>query len=410
MSVFTNAMQQLDAAAKLAPLDPSVVEFLHHPQRIVDVEFPVKMDNGSWRFFRGFRVQWNNARGPYKGGIRYHEQVDMDEVKALSFWMSIKCAVVNIPYGGGKGGVAVNPKLLSAGELERLTRAYTRSIADVIGSDKDIPAPDVNTNPLLMDIIADEYAKTVGHPDLAVVTGKTLDHGGSEGRGAATGQGAFYVFQSYAKKFGLAPGLRVAVQGFGNAGQHIARLFHQAGYPVVAVSDSQSGIFSEQGLDILEAIKYKNAHGKVEGFPGSQTISQEALLTSVCDVLVPAALENQLTGEIAKRVQVKLILEVANGPTTPEADAVFAERNIPVVPDVLANGGGVATSYYEWVQNKESAHWSEAEVFAKLEPLMQAAADETIQAADRYHVTQRQAAFIVAIGRIGEALNAKAFV
>ncbi|MDO8584129.1 MAG: Glu/Leu/Phe/Val dehydrogenase [bacterium] len=403
MSVFTNAMQQLDRAATFAHLDPVVLERLHHSDRIVDVEFSVLMDDGSVKIFRGYRVQWNNARGPYKGGIRFHPQVEMDEVKALSFWMTIKCAVVNIPYGGGKGGVTVDPKKLSKGELERLSRAFIRSIADVIGSDKDVPAPDVNTNPQIMDWMVDEYGRVIGHEDLAVITGKSLEHGGSEGRGAATGQGAFYVFASYQKALNLGAGLKVAVQGFGNAGQSIAELMMKAGHLVVALSDSNGAITKNDGIDVTAAIAYKKEKGVLAGFPGSETKTQEELLTCDCDVLFPSALENQLTGIIAPNVKAKLIVEVANGPTTPEADVEFFKRRIPVVPDVLANAGGVATSYFEWYQNKKNEHWTEAEVLEKLKPLMDEAANAVMQTAQKYSVTDRQAAFILAVERITEA-------
>ncbi|HEU0051443.1 MAG TPA: Glu/Leu/Phe/Val dehydrogenase [Patescibacteria group bacterium] len=407
MSVFTNAMQQLDRATTFARLDPFTLERMHRPERIIDVEFPVVMDDGTVKFFHGYRVQWNDARGPFKGGIRFHSQVEMDEVKALAFWMTIKCAVVNIPYGGGKGGVTVDPKKLSKSELERLTRAFTRAIADVIGSDKDVPAPDVNTNPEIMDWLADEYAHALGHQDLAVVTGKSLAHGGSEGRGTATGQGAFYVFEAYRSALNLGASLRIAVQGFGNAGQSIADLLQRAGHKIVALSDSNGAIFSKEGIDIQAAKKYKAKKGVLAGFPGSESKTQEELLTCDCDVLVPSALENQLTASIAPNVKAKLILEIANGPTTPEADIEFFKRRITVVPDVLANAGGVATSYFEWVQNKKQEHWSEPEVFEKLERLMAEASKAVRQTAGKYQVTERQAAFILAIERVAEAERAR---
>ncbi len=403
MNPFTNAMRQLELAATIAPLDSMTLERLRHPQRIVEVQFPVQMDDGSTRFFHGYRVQWNNDRGPFKGGLRFHAQVEMDEVKALAFWMTIKCAVAGIPFGGGKGGVTVNPKELSKGELERLMRAFTRSIADVIGPDKDIPAPDVNTNPPLMDILADEYGKIIGHAEPAVVTGKTIEHGGSEGRGIATGQGGYYVFDVYRQKFGFDPESgSVVVRGFGNAGQVIAKLFHHHGYRVIAVSDSQGGIHDERGLDIPALIKYKEATGQVKGFFGAREINQEQLLTLPCGVLVPSALENQLTGEIAPRVQAQMILELANGPTTPEADAYFAKHGTIVIPDVLANAGGVTTSFLEWQQNKIGEHWSEQEVFSRMEPLMREAAKAVIHTAEKYGATQRQAAFVLAIERLEE--------
>ncbi|MBM3204843.1 Glu/Leu/Phe/Val dehydrogenase [Candidatus Uhrbacteria bacterium] len=405
-NAFENAMKQLAEVAKRAPgvVGTEIVEYLHHPVRIVDVEFPVVMDNGSRTFFHGYRVQWNNLRGPFKGGLRFHPQVDMDEVKALAFWMTIKCAVVNIPYGGGKGGVAVDPKRLSAGELERLTRAFTRSIADVIGSDKDIPAPDVNTNAQIMDWMVDEYGKITGKIDYALITGKSLGNGGSEGRGTATGQGAWYVFEAYQKKLGLGETCKVAVQGFGNAGQVIASLFYQHGHQVVAVSDSHGGIYQENGLDIPAVITHKTSTKTLAGFPGAKEMSQEDLLTCACDVIAPSALENQFTKEIAPRVQAKVILELANGPTTPEADEIFAQKNVTVIPDVLANSGGVATSFFEWQQNKSNEHWTEQQVFEKLKGLMDAASQDVISIADQHHLTQRQAAFVLALKRIGEKI------
>ncbi|MSR84856.1 Glu/Leu/Phe/Val dehydrogenase [Candidatus Uhrbacteria bacterium] len=406
MSAFTNAMRQLDLAATIAPLDPKTLDALHHPARTINVEFSIVMDDGSTRFFHGYRVQWNNVRGPFKGGLRFHTQVDLDEVKALAFWMTIKCAVAGIPFGGGKGGVTVNPKELSSGELERLTRAFTRAIADCIGSDKDIPAPDVNTTPQIMDWLADEYGKVIGHQDLAVVTGKTVGKGGSEGRGTATAQGGFYVFDVYRQKFGVDPeSLSVVIQGFGNAGETMAKIFHHHGYKVVAVSDSKGGIHSEHGLDIPGVIEHKKKTGSVTGFNNLETLTQEQLLTLPCGLLVPSALENQLTAEIAPRVQAQMILELANGPTTPEADAYFAKHGVTVIPDVLANSGGVTTSFLEWQQNKIGEHWDEGRVFQRLEPLMRQAAQDVISTAEKYGATQREAAFILAIERIAEAMK-----
>jgi glutamate dehydrogenase/leucine dehydrogenase len=406
MSVFENAMRQLEAAAKVAKVEPEVIERLRHHERVLDVHVPVKMDDGSTKLFHGYRVQWNSARGPYKGGIRYHEQVDMDEVKALSFWMAIKCAVVGIPYGGGKGGVAVNPKELSKDELERLTRGFTRAIADGIGPDKDIPAPDVNTTPAIMDILADEYGKIVGAFQPAVVTGKTIAKGGSEGRGTATAQGGYYVFEAFRAKVGMDPeSATVVVQGFGNAGHVIATLFHHHGYKVVAVSDSKGGIHDEKGLDIPALITHKEQTGSVVGFQGLATLSQTDVLTLPCGVLVPSALENQLTAEIAPKVCAQLVLELANGPTTPEADAYFAEHGVVVIPDVLANAGGVTVSFLEWQQNKANEHWTEEEVFARMKPLMVEASKAVAETAEKYSVTHRQAAFVLAIERIGEAMK-----
>lgn len=402
MSAFENAMRQLDIAAKSAQVLPVVLERLRAPERAVDVVFPVKMDDGHVEFMHGYRVQYNSARGPYKGGLRFHSRVDVDEVKALSFWMAIKCAVVDVPFGGGKGGVTVNPKSLSVGELERLTRAFTRAIADIIGPQKDVPAPDVNTTPQIMDWLADEYAKVVGRPTPAVVTGKTIAGGGSEGRGVATGRGAFYVFETFKVAHGLArDGLKVSVQGFGNAGQEIARLFREAGHKVIAVSDSSGAVVKDDGLDIPVLIARKNETGSLGEVGSGRRVSNEEMLELECDVLVPAALEGQLTAENAARVKARLVLEVANGPTTSEADAIFAERGVVVIPDVLANAGGVTVSYLEWDQNNKSEHWSEADVLDRLKGIMATASTAIIQRAEQGVLTYRQAAFALAIERIG---------
>ena len=399
-------MRQLDLAATAMHLDAFTLDRLRHPQRIVEVDFPVKMDDGAVRLFHGYRVQWNDARGPFKGGIRYHQQTDLDEVKALSFWMTVKCAVANIPFGGGKGGVTVNPKELSKAELEDLTRSFTRAIADVIGPEKDVPAPDVNTTPQIMDWLADEYGKYVGKESLAVVTGKSLGKGGSEGRGTATGQGAYYVFEAYREKLGLDPeSSTVAVQGFGNAGQEIARLFHHHGYRVVAVSDSQGGVHDENGLDIPQLIKLKAETGRVTRLPEARDITNDELLRIPCGVLVPSALENAITADVAHEVKAQLVLEVANGPTTPEADAILAKHGITVIPDVLANSGGVTTSFLEWQQNMTGEHWTEAEVFERLKPMMDDASAAVMRVADEFGVTQREAAFISALQRLDKAIH-----
>lgn len=406
MSAFSNAMRQLDLAATAMHLDAFTLERLRHPQRIVEVDFPVKLDDGATKLFHGYRVQWNDARGPFKGGLRFHPQTDLDEVKALSFWMTIKCAVANIPFGGGKGGVTVNPKELSKSELEGLTRSFTRAIADVIGPEKDVPAPDVNTTPQIMDWLADEYGKYVGKESLAVVTGKTLAHGGSEGRGTATGQGAYYVFEAYRAKLGLDPeSSTVAVQGFGNAGQEIARLFHHHGYKVVAVSDSQGGVHDEDGLDIPQVIKLKNETGRVTRVGDARDITNDELLRIPCGILVPSALENAITADVAHEVKAQLVLEVANGPTTPEADAILAKRGITIIPDVLANSGGVTTSFLEWQQNMTGEKWTEAEVFDRLKPIMDDASAAVMAAADEFGVTQREAAFIAALKRLDQAIR-----
>lgn len=406
MEVFKNAIAQLDAAAKAANADPSTVEVLRRATRTVQVSFPVKMDDGSTRIFEGYRVQHNDARGPFKGGIRFHQDADMDEVKALAFWMAIKCAAVNVPFGGGKGGITIDPKSVSKGELERVTRGYIRLLAPVIGPDTDVPAPDVGTDGEVMGWIVDEYSKYAGNPSPAVVTGKPIALGGSLGREAATGQGGIYVLDAFVKDAGLQPAdLRVAVQGFGNVGYHFARLAHERGYKIIAVSDSRGGVHAADGLDPVALAAHKKTFGALSGFAGTTDIAGADILTLDCDVLVPAALENQLTVANASAVKAKIILELANGPTTPEADADFAKRGIAVLPDVLANSGGVAVSYYEWEQNRRDEKWSEEDVAKKLEPLMAAAYDAVRAMAKKHDTTMRLAAFAVAIERIGAAMK-----
>lgn len=405
MDVFKNAIAQLEAAAEATGADPLVTERLRRAKRTVQVSFPVKMDDGTERIFEGYRVQHDDARGPFKGGIRFHPQADMDEVKALAFWMAIKCAAVDVPFGGGKGGVTIDPKAVSKAELERVTRAYVRAIAPVIGPDTDVPAPDVGTDGTVMSWIVDEFSKFAGKPSPAVVTGKPIGLGGSLGREAATGQGGLYVLESHVAAAGLDKGaLRVAVQGFGNVGYHFARLAHEAGYKIVALSDSRGGIYDAGGIDPKAAAVHKEQTGSLKGFAGSMELPNDSILLCDCDVLVPAALENQFTGENAADVKAQVILELANGPTSPAADAIFHGRGIAVLPDVLANAGGVAVSYYEWEQNRRGEKWSEEEVNAKLKPLMEAAFAAIRAKSQQHGCTMRLAAFGVAIERIGKAM------
>ncbi len=402
MSVLDNAMKQLDKAAALVPEHKAVVERLRHPDRKVEVTIPLKQGNET-KYFSGYRVQWNNQRGPYKGGIRFHPQVDLDEVQALAFWMTMKCAVLDIPYGGGKGGVSVDPKALTQEEREEVMRGFVRRMVEVVGPEKDVPAPDVNTTSRLMDVFAEEYSKLVGKSSPAVVTGKSLDQGGSAGRAEATARGAFAVWKVYRDLLPADHVWRVVVQGFGNAGQHIARLFHEAGQKVIAVSDSRGAILSEQGLDIPALEQFKAKEGTVVGLPGSKTITQEELLTTECDVLAPSALENQLTGEIAPRVKTKLVLELANGPTTPEGDVALQKLGVTVAPDILTNAGGVTVSYFEWYQNMHSEKWSEAEVYQKMNEKMEANAKAVREYSTRFQCPDRVAAFVLAIERIAKA-------
>lgn len=412
---FDSAMAQLDKAAKIINLDPNIHRILEHPDRLIKVAIPVKLDNGSVKVFAGHRIQYNNALGVYKGGIRYHPDVSKDEVKALSFWMAIKCAVVNIPMGGGKGGVIVHPKDLSEGELERLSRGYMKKMWPILGSDKDVPAPDVYTNATIMNWMREEFEKIIGRPDPGVITGKPVKQGGSEGRGTATAQGGMYCVRELTKKLGWKPeNTTVAVQGFGNAGANIAKILRRLGYKIVAVSDSQGGIYRRDGLDpeSIDKVKQESRQLKAVYCQGSvcelvehERVSNRQLLELPVDLLIPAALENQITSENAANIKAKAIVELANGPTTPEADEILQEKGIIVVPDVLANAGGVTVSYFEWEQNIKGEHWSEAQVLAKLEPIMVNAFSQTWQLAEEKKVDLRTAAFALAVNRIASAMR-----
>jgi glutamate dehydrogenase/leucine dehydrogenase len=394
MKAFQNAMRQLDRAADRMTLDAETLGKLRTPDRILEFTLEVKMDDGRSEKFQAYRVQWNNARGPYKGGIRYYPAVDLDEVKALAFWMTIKTAVVGIPMGGGKGGVVVDPKKLSKGELERLTRAFARALAPHIGPEIDVPAPDVNTSGETMAWLLDEYEKTVGEKAPGVVTGKPIELGGSLGRDAATGRGGFYLLEEVRKRLGLEPeATRVVVQGSGNVGGWLARLAKEAGYRVIGMSDSKGGLHDANGIDL-------------ENFKAvPHPLTQEELLGSECEVLVPSALENQITEDVAKHLKCRAVLELANGPTTPEADKVLEARGIEVVPDVLANAGGVTVSCFEWMQNQAGEKWSEETVNEKLKETMLAAWAETLAMRERHGGSLREAAFMSAIARVAEAMK-----
>lgn len=410
MSLFQNTLQQLQLASKTMKLDLAVEQILSHPERIIEVSIPVKMDNGSLRVFKGFRVQHNSIRGPYKGGIRFHPEVDMDEVKALSTWMTIKCAVVDIPFGGGKGGIIVDPKELSPRELEALTRGYTLALAPFIGPEIDIPAPDVYTNAQIMAWIVDEYSKIHGRNQLGVVTGKSVAIGGSEGREEATSQGGVYVLEEILAQASQNPSeMTVVVQGFGNAGSHVARKLHEAGFKILAVSDSKGGLYCEEGLDPVQALACKNESGKVGecliAGKSCKMVTNEELLQIPCDVLVLSALENQVRGDNAHQVQAKLILELANGPVTPEADEILNQKGIEVIPDILANAGGVTVSYFEWVQNTTNFYWSKEEVQEKLKEKMRNAVRSIREAVVKFNCTYRTAAYIVALRRLEEAIR-----
>jgi glutamate dehydrogenase (NAD(P)+) len=398
------AQQQFDLAADRLNLDPGLRRVLREPRRELTVHFPVHMDDGSVQVFTGYRVQHNLGRGPAKGGIRYHQDVSLDEVKALAMWMTWKCAVVGIPYGGGKGGVIVDPKKLSLKELEGLTRRYATEISIIIGPEKDIPAPDVNTNAQTMAWIMDTYSMHAGYTIPGVVTGKPIPLGGSEGRNEATARGTVYCIIKAAAHLGLDLATStVAVQGFGNAGSIAARLIRAEGSTVVAVSDSTGGIHNANGLDIDRVIAWKKEHATVQGFPGAQDVTNADVLEVQCDILIPAALENQITVGNAANIKARLVAEAANGPTTPAADEILYDRGVFLIPDILCNAGGVTVSYFEWVQDLNRDHWSEAIVNAKLKEIMDKAFDETLRLSKTEEVNMRTGAYLLAVQRVADA-------
>ncbi len=403
---FENALEQLRIAAGYLKLDEGIHQMLAHPKREVTVSLPVKMDDGKIKVFTGFRVQHNDARGPFKGGIRYHPNVSLDEVRALSSWMTWKTSVVNIPFGGGKGGIICDPKSMSPGELERMTRRFAFAIAPIIGPYKDVPAPDVYTNAQTMAWIMDVYNMINGVMSPAVITGKPIALGGSLGRDRATGRGAVFVTVEAAKvkKLDLKKAT-FAVQGFGNAGSNYAEILQEHGPKLMGASDSSGAIMSKTGMDAGKLVAYKEKTGSVSGFPGSQPISNAELLQMDVDILSPAALENQILPDIAKGVKAKIVAECANGPTTPEADKILAKNGVFVCPDILANAGGVVVSYLEWVQNLERIAWSEDEVNSMLEKKMIGAFKDVHDASVKYNVDMRTGAMITAVGRVAEAVK-----
>ncbi len=405
---WKNALKQLDDAAKILKLDPGVRDMLGTPKKVLTVALPVKMDNGKIKVFTGYRSQHNDFRGPHKGGIRYHPDVTIEEVKALSMWMTWKCAIVDVPFGGGKGGIICDPKKLSAGEKERMTRRYAYAISEIIGPGKDIPAPDVYTTGKEMAQIMDVYSVMHGQGEPAVITGKPLSVGGSLARNVATGLGVAYCVREGAKKIGLKlKGAKVVIQGYGNAGTFSAEYLEKMGAKVIAVSDSKGSITNPKGLDSKKVLEYKDKHGSVVGYPGSKKISTEQLLTTPCDVLVPAALENQITPDIAKKIKCKIIAEAANGPTTPEADEILFKKGIMVIPDILANSGGVCISYLEWVQNLQRYYWTFNEVAKKMEEHIVRGFNDTYNLAKKHKVDMRKGSMVLAVGRVLDSFNAR---
>ncbi|MBV9099448.1 MAG: Glu/Leu/Phe/Val dehydrogenase [Candidatus Dormibacteraeota bacterium] len=401
---WLNAQRQFDNAAEILNLSPGLRAVLREVRRELVVRFPVKLDNGGLRVFEGYRVQHNLTRGPAKGGLRFHPETNVDEVKALAMWMTWKCALAGLPYGGAKGGVAVDPATLSHRELERLTRRFASEISVLVGPDSDIPAPDVNTSAEIMAWIMDTISMEAGYSIPAVVTGKPLDIGGSEGRPSATGRGVTIVALEACRRAEMDPAsTRVAVQGFGNVGSVSAQLMHDAGFVVCAVSDVHGGIYSPGGIDIPELMEHRRTTGGIADFPGTRFVSNSELLQLPVDLLVPAALENQITARNAGHIHARLVIEGANGPTTPDADVILEQRGITVVPDILANAGGVTVSYFEWVQDLQSFFWEEGEINRRLERIMQKAFTQMCQQADSHGVSLRLGAYLVAVKRVADA-------
>ena len=408
-NAYDVALENFDTAADAMGLSEDVRQMIKYPERILTVAVPVRMDNGRIHHFEGYRVQHSMVRGPAKGGIRYHPQVTLDEVKALATWMTWKCAVVNIPFGGAKGGVTCDPKHMSQGELERMTRRYTSAILPLIGPERDIPAPDVYTNPQTMAWIMDTYSMTKGYPIPGVVTGKPISLGGSLGRNEATGRGVFYTIQNACEHLGMQlKGATVAVQGFGNAGSIAAQLLHAAGAKVIAASDSAGCVYNKNGLNIPELILMKALCGHVDGFPESEAISPSELLALNCDILVPAALENTVREDNASSVRAKIVAEAANGPLTPAADRILQSKGVFIIPDILCNAGGVTVSYFEWVQDEQHLFWEAQDVYNRLERVMKTAFRDVLKIHLEQKAPMRIAANILGIGRVAEAVQLRA--
>ena len=405
--IFEEALKPVKKAADILGLDEATFNAIAQPEEILTVSIPLRMDDGRLEVFTGYRVHHNSSRGPMKGGIRYHPNVTLDEVKALAMWMTMKCAVAGLPYGGAKGGIRCNPKEMSAGEIERLTRKYAAAIADFVGPDKDIPAPDVGTDAQTMAWFADEYYKIKRMVLPAVITAKPLSIGGSRGRGVATGRGLYFVVVEAAKAYGMElKGARVSIQGYGKVAKPAAEFLHEIGCKIVAVSDSRGGVYNPDGMDPKELSEFKAKNGTVVGFPGAEKISTTDPITVDCDILIPAALENQITKDNAYDVKAKLIAEGANGPTTPEAHEILVEKGVVIIPDILANAGGVSVSYLEWVQNRMGYYWTEEEVDKKLETVMTSAFRDVYETSKKYETDLRTAAYILALSRVYDAMKA----
>lgn len=408
MDAFEVAQIQLEKAANKMNLDPNILAQLKEPERVLMVSIPVKMDNGAVKVFTGFRAQYNTARGPAKGGVRYHPDVNLDEVKALSAWMTWKCAIVGIPYGGAKGGVICNPKKLSEGEIERLSRRYIYEISSIIGPGKDIPAPDVYTTPKIMGWYIDTYNKIKGEASFSTITGKPLELWGSEGRGEATARGLSYTVELAAKKLNINPlKATVVIQGYGNAGSISAKLLHEQGYKIIGVSDSKGGVYNLEGINPVEVLAHKGKTGTVSNYPKAKFITNNDLLEMECDILVPAALEGVITKRNADNIKAKIIAEAANGPTTPEADEILYQKGILIIPDILANAGGVTVSYFEWVQGLYGYFWDEERVNRRLKKIMVKAFNEVSRVAEKEKTDNRTAAYIYAVTQVAKAMQAR---
>ncbi len=412
LNPFKIAQKQLDKAAAVLNLDPAIHALLREPLRELHVILPVKMDDGTTKIFKGFRVQYNDSRGPTKGGLRFHSQETIDTVRALAAWMTWKTAVIDIPLGGGKGGVICNPKEMSMGELERLSRAYIRQVGRIIGLEKDVPAPDVYTNPQIMAWMADEYAFLKGYNEFGVITGKPLEIGGSQGRMDATARGGMYVIREAAEILGLdTNGATMVIQGFGNAGQFAATLgIELLGCKIIAVSDSKGGIYNPDGLDPQAVIDWKRENGSVIGFPGTEQVTNAELLKIPCDILTPSALESQITGANAERITPKIVAELANGPTTPEADEIFFKNGVYVLPDFLCNAGGVTVSYFEMVQNAYDYYWDIDLIHQRLDDKMTAAYHAVHETAEKFQIDMRTAAYVIAVDRVASAVKVRGWV
>ena len=406
MNFYENTLKNMNKSAKIMKLDPETLETLSHPQKTLIVSLPVRMDDGTLKVFEGYRVQHSELRGPFKGGFRYFPQVSLEEVKALATEMSFKCAVAGIPYGGGKGGVCCNAKEMTEGELERLTRKYVQAVYQIIGPEHDIPAPDMYTNPQMMAWFMDEYSRLVNKYQPGVVTGKPIEVGGSLGRGTATAQGGAYILEEYMKQNKLKPEeTTVVIQGFGNAGSYAAEILHSMGFTVLGVSDSSGGVYNEKGIDPFAVMKTKKEEGSVTKSSEGKTCTNEELLEKKCDVLVLAAMENQVTEKNANKIKAKIFLELANGPTTAEADEILSKKGVIIIPDILANSGGVTVSYFEWVQNQAGYYWPIEEVEAKLKRVMVEALNRILKFRQKHKCTMREAAYISAFDRLDKALK-----